>query len=68
MHVHSEKLNPVSLTNSIILRDWGHGDFFLRGVLFEQRGYFRRATGVTFFERGAFRAEGVLLTCNVTFF
>ena len=38
-------------------------------MLFEQRGYFRRATGVTFFLRGgAFRAEGVLPTCNVVFF
>ena len=28
-------------------------------MLFEKRGYFRRATGVTFFLRGgAFRAEG----------
>ena len=31
---------------------------FLRGVLFEQRGYFRRATGVTFFLEGCFSSRG----------
>ena len=27
-------------------------------MLCEQRGYFRRATGVTFFERGCFASRG----------
>ena len=27
-------------------------------MLFEQRGYFRRATGVTFFEKGCFSSRG----------